>query len=88
MAINRVKEYFAKYDIENRIQEFNVSSATVLLASKALHCEPQRIAKTLSFIVGEKPILIVMAGDAKVNNAKYKKQFQVKPKLLLKEEVE
>ena len=72
MAIEKVKVYFKKYDIDNRIQEFDVSSATVELAAKALNCEPCRIAKTLSFIVDGSPILIVMAGDAKIDNPKYK----------------
>lgn len=87
MAIERVKEYFKQYGMEERIQEFTVSSATVELAAKALNCEPQRIAKTLSFLVEEKPVLIVAAGDAKIDNAKYKKQFGRKAKMLSPEEV-
>lgn len=66
MAVEKVKEYFKKYGMESRIREFEVSSATVELAAEALHCEPCRIAKTLSFMVDEHPILIVAAGDAKL----------------------
>ncbi len=88
MAIEKVKVYFKKYDIDNRIQEFDVSSATVELAAKALNCEPCRIAKTLSFIVDGSPILIVMAGDAKIDNPKYKAEFKTKAKMLTSEEAE
>ena len=88
MAIEKVKAYFKQFDMENRIQEFDVSSATVELAAEALHCEPCRIAKTLSFMVNDKPILIVMAGDVKIDNAKYKTQFKTKAKMLGYDEVE
>ena len=88
MSIERVKEYFRQYNMEDKILEFDVSSATVELAAKALHCEPKRIAKTLSFKVDDQPILIVAAGDAKVNNGKYKAQFGTKAKMLSPDEVE
>lgn len=88
MAIEKVKEYFKKYDMEEKVLEFGVSSATVELAAEALHCEPCRIAKTLSFFVGEKPILIVTAGDVKIDNAKYKARFGKKAKMISAEEVE
>lgn len=88
MAIEKVKEYFRGYGIEDRIQEFDVSSATVELAAKALHCEPQRIAKTLSFLVGEEAVLIVTAGDMKIDNPKYKAAFGKKAKMLSPDEVE
>lgn len=88
MAIEKVKAYFGKYGMEERIQEFDVSSATVELAAAALHCEPQRIAKTLSFMVGERAVLIVAAGDTKIDNAKYKAKFGKKAKMLTPEEVE
>lgn len=88
MAIEKVKDYFKKYNIDNRIQEFNISSATVELAAEALHCKPCRIAKTLSFMVDENPILIVAAGDTKIDNPKYKAQFKTKAKMLTPEEVE
>ncbi|MBQ1170971.1 MAG: YbaK/EbsC family protein [Lachnospiraceae bacterium] len=88
MAIDRVREYFKKWNMEDRIMEFNVSSATVELAAAALHCEGARIAKTLSFHVGEQVILIVTAGDTKIDNAKYKATFGTKAKMLSFEEVE
>lgn len=88
MSIERVKAYFSKYGMEERIQEFEVSSATVELAAAALHCEPQRIAKTLSFMVAGHGILIVTAGDARIDNPKYKAQFGMKAKMLSPEEVE
>lgn len=88
MSIEKVREYFKTKGIDERIQEFKVSSATVALAAKALHCEENRIAKTLSFHMGEKVILIVTAGDAKINNAKYKAQFGTKAKMLSFDEAE
>ena len=88
MAIDRVREYFKKWNMEDRIMEFDVSSATVELAAAALHCEGARIAKTLSFHVGEQAILIVTAGDTKIDNAKYKATFGTKAKMLSFEEVE
>lgn len=88
MAVERVKEYFRKYGMESRVQEFEVSSATVKLAAEALHCEPCRIAKTLSFLVDGHPILIVAAGDTKIDNPKYKAHFGTKAKMLSPEEVE
>ena len=88
MAIERVREYFKKWNMEERILEFDVSSATVELAAAALHCEGARIAKTLSFHVGEQAILIVTAGDTKIDNAKYKATFGTKAKMLSFEEVE
>ena len=88
MAIEKVKAYFREYGMEERIQEFDVSSATVELAAEALHCEPQRIAKTLSFMVENEAVLIVTAGDAKIDNAKYKAKFGKKAKMLSLNEVE
>ncbi|MCH5259244.1 MAG: YbaK/EbsC family protein [Lachnospiraceae bacterium] len=88
MAIERVKEYFRQFDMENRIIEMQESSATVELAAQALGCEPARIAKSLSFMVNEKPILVISAGDVKVDNAKYKAKFGAKAKMLSAEEVE
>lgn len=87
MSIDRVREYFRQYNMEERIREFDVSSATVALAAKALGCAPARIAKTLSFMVGKQPVLIVAAGDVKIDNAKYKKQFGIKAKMLSPEQV-
>ena len=88
MAIERVRSFFKEQGIEDRIQEFEVSSATVQLAAQALNCEPCRIAKTLSFMVDDKTILIVAAGDAKIDNPKYKAQFNTKAKMLSPEEAE
>ena len=87
MSIEKVREYFKKNNMENRIKEFEVSSATVELAAKAVNCEPARIAKTLSFKINEKPILIVVAGDAKIDNHKYKERYGKKAKMLTHEEV-
>ena len=86
MAIEKVKAFFQQYGMEGRIREFDVSSATVELAAEALHCEPCRIAKTLSFMVEGSPILIVAAGDVKIDNPKYKAQFGTKAKMLTPEE--
>ncbi len=88
MSIERVREYFRTKGIEGKILEFEVSSATVALAAQALHCEENRIAKTLSFHLGEQVILIVAAGDAKIDNAKYKAFFGTKAKMLSFEEAE
>lgn len=88
MSIAKVKEFFKAKGIDDKIQEFELSSATVALAAKALNCEEQRIAKTLSFHVGDDVILVVAAGDAKIDNAKYKAQFGTKAKMLSFEEVE
>lgn len=88
MAIERVKDYFREIGLEDRIQEFTVSSATVQLAAQALGCEECRIAKTLSFHVDDKVVLIVAAGDAKIDNSKYKAQFGTKAKMLAFDEAE
>lgn len=88
MAIEKVKEYFGRYGMADRVQEFDVSSATVELAAQALRCEPCRIAKTLSFLVDGRAILIVAAGDAKIDNPKYKARFGTKAKMLAPDEVE
>ncbi|MFB0831644.1 YbaK/EbsC family protein [Brevibacillus laterosporus] len=88
MSLERVKSYFAQYGMEDRIIEVPKSSATVELAAQALHCEPQRIAKTLSFTLESKVILIVAAGDGKIDNQKYKRQFGEKAKMFDASEVE
>lgn len=87
MSIERVRSYFKTLGIEERILEFDVSSATVELAAKALNTEGKRIAKTLSFLVKEKPILVVTAGDAKIDNKKYKTFFGAKAKMLTPDQV-
>ena len=86
MSIEKVKEYFKTFGIENRILEFDVSSATVELAAQALGCEGCRIAKTISFMVDGGAVLIVCAGDAKIDNAKYKAYFGTKAKMLTPDE--
>jgi len=88
MAIDRVRTYFTQWNLQDRIVEFDVSSATVELAAVAVGCAPQRIAKTLSFMVDGAPILIVTAGDAKIANAKYKAAFHTKAKMLSPDEAE
>ncbi len=88
MSIEKVRKYFSEKGIADRIREFDVSSATVALAAEALHCEESRIAKTLSFHLGERVILIVAAGDTKIDNAKYKAQFGAKAKMLSFDEAE
>lgn len=82
MSIEKVRDYFKTIGIEDRILEFSVSSATVELAAKALNCEPERIAKTLSFSVDGGVVLVVAAGDAKIDNPKFKAEFNTKAKML------
>lgn len=86
MSIEKVRTYFASFGMEDRILEFPVSSATVELAAQALNCEGYRIVKTLSFTVNGEAILICAAGDAKVDNARYKARFGVKAKMLSHED--
>ena len=81
MSIEKVREYFKTVGIEDRILEFSVSSATVALAAEALGCAPERIAKTLSFQKDDGCILVVAAGDARVDNAKFKAEFALKAKM-------
>lgn len=88
MSIAKVREYFRGFGIENRILEFETSSATVELAAQALGCAPCRIAKTLSFSLDDGPILVVAAGDTKIDNAKYKARFGKKAKMLTPDEAE
>ena len=86
MSIERVKSYFSQFGMESRICELSQSSATVELAAQALGCAPRRIAKTLSFSLNGAPILIVTAGDARIDNAKYRGRFGAKAKMLTPEE--
>lgn len=81
MSIERVREYLKKYGVDTRIKEFDVSSATVALAAEALGCVPARIAKTLSFVTSKGCVLIVAAGDARVDNKKFKAVFGEKAKM-------
>lgn len=86
MSIEAVRTYFEALGVAGRILEFDESSATVELAAHAVGCEPARIAKTLSFRVGENAVLIVAAGDAKVDNTRFKAQFHTKAKMLTPDE--
>lgn len=86
MAIGKVKDFFKQYGMNSQIIEFEVSSATVDLAASALGCEPERIAKTLSFMVNGQAVLVVAAGDAKVDNKKFKEYFKTKAKMLSPDE--
>lgn len=88
MSLEKVKEYFKNYGIAEKIKEFAVSSATVELAAQALDVAPCRIAKTLSFKLEDRVILIVLAGDAKIDNEKYRAEFGTKAKMLAPDEVE
>lgn len=88
MAIEKVREYLKQYNADGKILELDESSATVDLAAQALGVEGARIAKTLSFLVHDKPVLIVTAGDAKIDNKKYRAFFEAKAKMIEKHEVE
>ena len=88
MSLENAKEHLKKYGLDNKIKEFDVSSATVKEASLALNCNEAEIAKTLSFLVSDKPILIVTAGNRKIDNAKYKSKFSEKAKMIKAFEVE
>lgn len=88
MSLQSVKDYFMQFGIADRVLEFDVSSATVELAAAAAGCEPKRIAKSLTFLVGDQRVMIVTAGDAKVDNQKYKARFGTKAKMLSPDQAE
>ena len=88
MSIERGKAYFRQFGMEDKVLEFEVSSATVELAAKAVGVAPQRIAKTLSFLVEDKAVLILTAGYVKIDNAKYKATFHKKAKMLTPEQLD
>ncbi len=88
MSLEKAKNYLKKFGLEDRVMEFSVSSATVGEAAKAVGCEEKEISKTLSFIVDDKPILIVVAGDCKIDNSKYKAEFHKKAKMIPFDDVE
>ena len=88
MTIERAKEHLRKYGRDNDVMEFAESSATVVLAAKAVGCEPERIAKTLSFVVGNGVAVIVCAGDARIANPKFKETFHCKAKMVDPEKAE
>lgn len=86
MSVELVKNYLSAYGLADRVIEFEVSSATVALAAQALGCEEAHIAKTLSFMQDDKAVLIVMAGDARIDNPRYKLRFSQKAKMLTPDE--
>lgn len=86
MAIEKVREYFKKFGMEEQILEFDVSSATVELAAIAVGCEPEKIAKSMTFNVNGECVMIITAGDVKIDNAKYKAEFHLKAKMLTADE--
>lgn len=88
MSLERAKEYLSKYGLEDRIMEFPVSSATVEEAAKALNCKEEDIVKTLSFIVNDKPILIAVSENMKIDNKKFKEEFHIKAKMIPFDDVE
>ena len=88
MSIERARAHLARFGADGRVREFETSSATVELAAAAVGTEPARIAKTLSFMVGETPTLILFAGDARVNNQAFKATFHTKPKMLAADQAE
>ena len=87
MSLEKARDYLKKFNLEDRIMEFTTSSATVVEAAKALNCE-EEIAKTLSFFINDEPILIVVSGDKKIDNSKFKNEFNVKAKMIPYEDVE
>lgn len=88
MSIEKVKEYLAPFGLQDRVAELTVSSATVEEAAAALHCEPCRIAKSMSFYRGDRAVIVVMAGDVKTDNAKFKAVFGCKASMLKGEDIE
>ena len=88
MSFEKAKKYLKEYGLEKNVMEFKVSSATVEDAAIAVGCKEEEIAKTLSFIVDDKPILIVVAGDFKIDNTKYKAEFHKKAKMIPFSDVE
>ena len=88
MSIDKVRNYLKQFQLNKKILEFETSSATVELAAETLNCVPGRIAKTMSFLVNDKPILIVLAGDIKIDNSKYKTEFHTKAKMVPVNDVE
>ena len=87
MSVEAVKTYLKEFGLDGKVQELPQSSATVELAAQALGTEPARIAKTLSFLTAEGPVLIVAAGDVKIDNAKYRADFHQKAKMLTPDQV-
>ena len=87
MSVDKVRAYLEQYGCADRIREFDVSSATVALAAQALGCEEKRIAKTMAFDVSGETVLVVAAGDVKIDNAKFKAAFAAKARMLRPEQL-
>lgn len=88
MSIRKVKDYFKQFGKENDVLEFDASSSTVKLAASVLGCSEGMIAKSLSFLCGEKAIIILVAGDYKIDNPKYKAEFGTKAQMICYDDVE
>ena len=88
MSLDRAMPHLSRFGLEDRVKLFDVSSATVELAAQAVGCQPDRIAKTLSFLLPEGPVLILAAGDARIDNGKYKARFHTKARMIPHDEVE
>lgn len=88
MSLEKAKNHLEKFGLADRIREFDVSSATVELAAKALGCDEAEIAKSMAFIVEDKPIIVVCAGDTKIDNSKFKAMFHTKAKMIGFDELE
>ncbi len=88
MSLDRALAHLSRFGLEGRVKLFNVSSATVELAAQAVGCQPERIAKTLSFLLPEGPVLLLAAGDARIDNSKYKARFHTKAKMIPHDQVE
>ena len=87
MSFDKAKAYLDEKGYGDRVLTFDVSTATVDLAAEAVGTEPRRIAKSLTFKIDDQPVMVICAGDAKVNNSKYKAYFQKKAKMLTRDEV-
>ena len=88
MSIERARKYFSDMGIEDRVREFEVSSATVEKAAEAVGCQPMRIAKSLSFMIKGVPTIVVVAGEARIDNRKFKDEFSAKAKMIDPNELE
>lgn len=88
MSFENVKKYFAGTEVEDQLMQFETSSATVELAAQTLGCEPDRIAKSLSFLIGDEAIIILVSGLSRIDNPKYKAKFETKAKMIPFEECE
>ncbi|MDI6666749.1 YbaK/EbsC family protein [Leuconostoc falkenbergense] len=88
MSIENVREYFSQFNLDNRVVEHSDIGDTVTHAAQILGCEEKQIVKSMTFIIHEKPVLVALAGDAKVDNKKFKNEFQSRPKMIPFEEVE